>query len=137
MNRKLYCYKLLFLGNEALCDKQGFEAGSFLVLNSGKMNHSNLCSKNGGLSKGLVMAISLLVAPEPLDIPMSFMECWSPLDIRRIHVRYLPLIGSLCDGLFHHFWVNISSYNRLQQLLIRQFFVLFGITIQDDFIIIF
>lgn len=124
-------------GNEALVNKQGFEAGSFLVLNSGRMNHSGLLSKDGGLSKGLVMCLSLLVAPEPLDTPMSFEECWSPLNIQRVHVRYLPLIKALCDGLFIHFWVSFSFSNWLEELLIGQLIDCFGFTIQDDFIIIF
>ena len=106
-SKKCYKNNIFFIsGNEALVDRFGFEAGSFLVLNGGNMNHSSLLSENGGLSKGLTMSLTLMVAPEPINTPMNYEECWAPLNIQRIQIRFIPLVGALCNALTYHFWVR-------------------------------
>ena len=100
----------MFLGNEALCDPLGFEAGPCLCLNGGNMNHSKLLSENGGLSKALIMGFTLMTAPQPIDVPMDYQECWSPLDMRRVFVRYIPLVNALCEALTYHFWVSLTFF---------------------------
>ena len=72
------------------------------------MNHSKLLSENGGLSKAWIMSLTLLVAPEPIDTPMNYWECWTPLDMRRVWVRFIPLVSALCEGMTHHFWVGLN-----------------------------
>lgn len=87
----------------------GFEAGSNLCLNGGNMGHSSFpLSENGGWSKALIMAVSLMTAPEHIDTPMNYSECWSPLDIMKIHRRFIPVVAALCEGLLHHFWVSFD-----------------------------
>ena len=123
-----YYKKYIFLhrvnsisGNESLCDRLGFEAGSCICFNGGRMNHSKLLSENGGLSKALVMSLTLMVAPENINTPMNYWECWSPLDMRRVYVRFIPLISALCESLTFHFWVSSFFFffeNLLQQRLI-------------------
>ena len=98
----------IFLGNEALCDRTGYEAGACLILNGGNMNHSSLLSENGGLSKSLIMTVSYMVAPQPIDVPMNYEHCWSPLDMRRCHVRHFIMVEALCEGLTLYFWVSFS-----------------------------
>ena len=106
---KLYivwkCTVNIFSGNESLCDSLGYEAGSCLCLNGGGMNHSKLLSKNGGLSKALIMSLTLMVAPEDINTPMCYWECWTPLNMQRVFRRFIPLVNALCEALTHHFWV--------------------------------
>lgn len=72
------------------------------------MGHSDLLTPNGGLSKAQIMALSLLAAPEKLDTPMNYTKAWSPLDVRKCYVRYIPLVAALTDALMFHFWVSNS-----------------------------
>ena len=86
----------------------GFEAGSNLCLNGGNMGHSSLLSENGGWSKGLIMSVSLMTAPENIDTPMDYSECWTPLNIMKVHRRFIPVVAALCEGLMMHFWVSFG-----------------------------
>ena len=99
-----------------MCDRLGFEAGSNLCLNGGNMGHSSFpLSENGGWSKAMIMSLSLITGPESIDHPMDYSECWTPLDIMKIHRRFIPVVGGLCEGLIFHFWV---SFEKLVQLMV-------------------
>ena len=66
--------------------------------------------QNGDLSKALIMGFTLMTAPQPIDVPMNYQECWSPLDMRRVFVRYIPLVNALCEALTYHFWVSLTFF---------------------------
>ena len=102
------CFYYSNLGNEALMDEQGLGIGTFLCLNAGSPSHSNLLSTNGGMSKATVVALCFLVYPKPVDQPMSYQECFYPLDMLQIKKRFIPVIAALCHGLDEHFWVSRS-----------------------------
>ena len=86
---------------------QGLGIGSNLCLNSGATSHSNLLSKNGGMSKAICAAMCFLVCPKPVDQPMSYQECFYLLDMSQIKPRFIPVIAALCHGLDSHFWVSL------------------------------
>ena len=74
------------------------------------MTHSNLLSENGGLSKALIMGISMLTAPEPINVPMDYSECWTPYNIRRCFVRFIPIVNALAEALTYFFWVSFFFF---------------------------
>ena len=104
---------ILFSGNEILCSTDGFFAGSNLIMNTGRMSHSNLTSEMKGMSKALNMSICLLICPEQLPLPMTYEQAWSPLNVLNIKKRYIPILQVVAKKLDSLFWVSfeVPSWN--------------------------
>ena len=106
-----------------MCSANGFFAGSNLILNTGRMNHSNLTTEMKGMSKALTMSICLLICPEQMPLPMTYEQAWSPLDILKIKKRYIPIVQVLARKLDSLFWVSVEipvwNYNPEDFLSIR------------------
>ena len=100
---------ILFSGNEILCSADGFFAGSNLIMNTGRMNHSNLTSEMKGMSKALNMSICLLICPEQMPLPMTYEQAWSPLNVLNIKRRYIPILQVVARKLDSLFWVSFES----------------------------
>ena len=59
-----------------------------------------------GMSKALNMSLHLLVCPEKLPLPMAYFKAWSPLDITKIRLRFIPIVQLLARKLDSLFWVS-------------------------------
>ena len=89
-----------------LVDHEGLAAGSNLCLNSGRVGHSDILTPTGGLSKSVVMALSLLVAPKPIHLIMDFDPAWTAFDVSQVTTKFIPVLYALCEGLDDQFWVS-------------------------------
>ena len=96
-----------------LCSKNGFFAGSHLIMNTGRMTHANLTSEMRGMSKALNMSLHLLVCPEKLPVQMAYNKAWTPLNILNIKRRYLPIIHVVARKLDSLFWVSNILFLQL------------------------
>ena len=89
--------------------RNGLYAGTHLTLNSGCMTHSSLLSPHRGASKALNMSFGLLVAPERMPNPMAFDQAWTPLDLEKVQLRFLPVLHLIARKLDSLFWVSSIS----------------------------
>ena len=76
------------------------------MLNSGKMSHGTLGGQNIGLSKALVMSLTLLMRPLTDSIPLDFSEAWFPLDVSTLNHLHLDILRILNASVTKHFWVS-------------------------------
>ena len=76
------------------------------MLNSGKMSHGTLGGQNIGLSKSLVMSLSLLMRPLTDAIPLNFSDAWFALDVSNLNHLQLDILRILNASVTKHFWVS-------------------------------
>ena len=103
-----YLKLTIFLGNESLCGANGHGLGQCIVLNSGCMSHGTIGSGTRGLSKGLVMALVVLIKPLTGDQPLNFREAWHALDVGSLSHLHAEILRILNAGATKHFWVSLG-----------------------------
>ena len=70
------------------------------------MSHGSIGGGTRGLSKGLVMALVLLVNPLREDQPLDFSEAWYALDVGSLSHLHFEILRLLNAGVSKHFWVS-------------------------------
>ena len=99
-----------FSGNESLVKGNGWGVGTFVLLNNGKMTHSDRFSKYGGLSKGISMAAALLVAPLNYYKKMDFSLAFYALNIMDIPKLHLKMLRQMFHTSQDSFWVSEGRF---------------------------
>ena len=80
--------------------------GTCLLLNNGKMTHSDRFSKYGGLSKGISMAAALMMAPLNYYDQMNFSLAYYALNIMDIPRLHLEMLRKMFHTSQENFWVR-------------------------------
>lgn len=70
------------------------------------MSHGTVGVGTRGLSKGLVMALVLLVRPLTEDKPLNFQEAWYALDVGDVAPLHYEIVHILNSGVTRYFWVR-------------------------------
>ena len=70
------------------------------------MSHGTVGVGTRGLSKGLVMALVLLIRPLTEDQPLDFRKAWYTLDLGAIAPLHFQILNVLNNSVTKHFWVS-------------------------------
>lgn len=70
------------------------------------MSHGSIGGETTGLSKGLCMALVLLIRPLKENQPMDFSAAWFALNTGDIKHMHLDILRILNAGVSKHFWVR-------------------------------
>ena len=70
------------------------------------MSHGTIGSGTRGLSKGLVMALTVLINPLTEEIALDFSEAWYALDVGSLSHLHVEILRLLNAGVTKHFWVS-------------------------------
>ena len=70
------------------------------------MSHGAIGGGTRGLSKGLVMALVVLVNPLTENQPLNFKEAWYALDVGSLSHLHAEILRLLNAGATKHFWVS-------------------------------